>query len=79
MPVQIMAFVTVELAMAGVLYFFWLVVDHWSIAVAAVLVPWGHMKIRDQMPRGYISHFFWSLGFVKINGYPSPMSRKFEE
>lgn len=79
LPTQFMALLTVEVAMLMVGYFLFLVIGHWSIAVAAVSVVWAHVKFRERFPRGYLGHLLWSLGFAKLDGYPSPTSRSFEE
>lgn len=46
---------------------------------AVFVVPWCYIKVKRRGARGYFKHFLYSLGLVKLDGYPSAFEKNFSE
>ncbi len=68
-----------EAAMIFLMFFAAMVFDHPLIWAGIIVVPWMYIKIKRRGSRGYFKHFLYSLGFVKLKGYPSAFERNFSE
>lgn len=79
LPPQILWFDLEDIGLMALMYFFYLLVDHWIALVMVVAVPWMFMNVKGSMPRGYLKHLAYRLGFWNSAHYPSPVVREHHE
>lgn len=79
LPVQILWFDMEDISIILVCYVFWMITDSWYVLPLVVLVPYLFKKVKQSKPRGFLRHMLYVYGFQKLEGYPSPQTRKFHE
>ncbi len=79
LPLQILWFDLEDIGVIFAMYFFWLLVDHWICLVLLVVVPWAFKNVKGKMPRGYLKHLAFRLGFWKSKNYPPSSVTVFHE
>lgn len=79
LPIQILWFDVEDIAITLVAYMFWLIIDSIWILPMVGLAPYFFMKMKATKPRGWMRHMLYRSGFVKLKGYPPPLTTKYEE
>jgi len=79
LPPQVLWFDMEDIGLIGGFYFFWLMVDHWMVAVAGIFIVWTFMNTKGRMPRGYLKHLAYRLGFWTSKSYPPTAVRVHRE
>ena len=79
LPVQILWFDMEDIGLILVTYVAWLLVDVMWLLPMVVLVPWLFRTMKAEKPRGVLRHLLYSYGFQKLDMYPSPHTREYEE
>lgn len=70
LPVQILIFDLEDIGLIFVLYFVYLMVDHWVCLVLLLIGPYVFRSVKARMPRGYLKHLAYRLGFWNSKSYP---------
>ncbi len=78
LPLQVLWFDTEELMVIVVLYVFGLVFGGWAWLLL-ILGPYGYIQVKRNKPRGFLRHQLYSLGFYRLDGYPSAHVNEFHE
>ncbi len=71
-PPQLLWFQPDDIGLAVIFYFMWLLIDHSIILLAMPVAVYTYMNTKEKMPRGYLKHVAYSLGFWASKYYPSP-------
>lgn len=79
LPMQVLWFDMEDIAVIIVSYVVWLLLDSFMLFPMVVLVPWLFKSAKADKPRGYLRHLLYAYGFQKLEGYPSPHTREFDE
>lgn len=70
LPVQILIFDMEDIGVIAAMYFLWLMVDNWVVLVLLVVVPMIFKSVKSRMPRGFLKHSAYRLGFLTTKDYP---------
>ena len=47
--------------------------------IAVVLLPYSYSKVKDNMPRGGLTHMQYLIGVLRFHGYPEVFESDFHE
>lgn len=78
LSMQLLWFDTEELASIFFFYIFAVLFGGWAWLLL-IVGPFIFIQIKRCKPRGYLLHFLYSIGFIKLKGYPGPHATKFHE
>jgi hypothetical protein len=70
LPMQILWFDMEDLALISGVYFMWLLIDSIWVLLGGIALVWVFMNTKGKMPRGYLKHLAYSLGFWSSKSLP---------
>lgn len=70
LPLQVLIFDMEDIGVMAAMYFLYLMVDHWIVLLMMVVVPYFFKSVKSKMPRGYLKHLAYRLGFWNSKNYP---------
>jgi len=70
LPLQILWFDMEEIGVIAGMYLLYLMIDSAKVLPLLIIVPWAFKTVKARMPRGYLKHLAYRLGFWNSKSYP---------
>lgn len=77
-PVQLLWFEGDEILAIGMGYFAGVLFEGYAWS-AIVVLPWVYIRAKRRYPRGFLRHALYAMGFLRMDGVPSPYAHRFYE